>query len=402
VGGVGGFGPSKLLWEFSESSFNGGDMGYVISYPHIARMQNGAWVAIFGNGYDSAAGQAKLYILDLQTGAVLWQQSVGAPGGNGLSQPNFTVNARREVTAIYAGDLRGNLWKFDVDNPNPANWQPAFGTTTPLFAGSTNQPITVMPEITYHPNGGVLLSFGTGKLFEVEDTAATGNVNLNTQAIYGIWDKPGETTGFSGNTSLVPRLMNTGLGAAGDLTGTTGPRAGGGAGETVMDWTIHRGWYLNLLTGGERVNVNPQQSRSTLLVVANTPDTDPCSSGGRSRLFGLDPINGGSPAFGVFDANGSGTINSADRGYNVKSISFAVLSLPALQTKRPVADQIRTEKIGSRGQTGERLGGVENKPASATDCAAWLLAGGSDTSIAGFDIALCAGGKPRVSWRQLK
>ena len=169
-----------------------------------------------------------------------------------------------------------------------------------------------------------------------------------------------------------------------------------------MDWTIHRGWYYNLLSGGERVNVNPQQAKSTLLVVANKPDTNPCSSGGSSRLFGLDPITGGSPAYGVFDANGSGTINTSDKGFNVKSISFAVLSLPALQTKKSVADIIRLEKIGTRGQTGERLGGVENKTTTPSDCAQWLLAGGSDTSIAGFDIALCSAGKPRISWRQLK
>jgi type IV pilus assembly protein PilY1 len=265
----------------------------------------------------------------------------------------------------------------------------------------------VMPEITYHPNGGTLLSFGTGKLFDVEDTAATGNVppnlNLNTQAIYGIWDKPGEATGFSGNGTLVPRL-GAGLPAAADgsLSGTTSQKLGGGAGETVVDWTTHRGWYLNLGPGGERVNVNPFQAKSTLLVVANKADSDPCKSAGSSRLFALDPITGSAPGFGVFNANGDTKIDSADKGYNVKSFSSAVMSLPTLQTKKPVSDQVVTERVGTRGQTGERLGGVENKPPSSTDCAQWLLAGGSDTSIAGFDISLCAAGKPRISWRQLK
>ncbi|MDH5540400.1 MAG: PilC/PilY family type IV pilus protein, partial [Rhizobacter sp.] len=395
---AGGFDQTKLLWEFSE--VNNADMGYVISYPHIARMRDGRWVAIFGNGYDSLNGQAKLFILDLQTGAVVWQQSVGAAGGNGLSQPNFTVNNEREVTAIYAGDLKGNLWKFDVDNADPTQWKVAFGgppNYTPLFAGSANQPISVMPELTFHPNAGVLVSFGTGKLFETEDTATTlpPNVNRNIQAIYGIWDKPGEITGFSGNSTLVQQTANTSLAAAADasLSGTT---------SLAVDWSTKRGWYLNLASGGERVNVNPQQAKSTLLVVSNTPDIDPCKSGGASRIFALDPITGGAPNFGVLDANGSGTITAADKGYNVKSITFAVLSLPALQTRKTVTDQIVTERVGTRGQTGERLGGVENRPASATDCAQWLLAGGSDASIAGFDIALCATGKPRISWRQLQ
>jgi type IV pilus assembly protein PilY1 len=393
------FGSSKLLWEFSESS-DPADMGYVLSYPHIARMRDGTWVAIFGNGYDSVGGRAALYVVNLQTGAVLKKFTVGAAGGNGLSQPNFTVNDKREVTAIYAGDLKGNLWKFDVDNADPALWKVAFGgppNYTPLFAGSATQPITVMPELTFHPNGGVLASFGTGKQFETEDAATTlpTNVNLNTQAIYGIWDKPGELTGFTGNSTLVQQGANTSLAAAVDvtLTGTT---------SLSVDWSTKRGWYLNLASGGERVNVNPQQAKSTLLVVANRPDTDPCNSGGTARIFALDPITGGAPGFGVLDANGSGTISAADKGYNVKSFSFAVLSLPALQTRKTFTDQIVTERVGTRGQTGERLGGVENRPITPTDCAQWLLAGGSNTSISGFDISLCAAGKPRVSWRQLQ
>ena len=253
-----------------------------------------------------------------------------------------------------------------------------------------------MPEITFHPNGGTLVSFGTGKLFEVEDTATTGNINLNTQAIYGIWDKPGETTGFSGNTTLVQQGANTGLGAVTDttLSGTT---------TNTVDWATKRGWYMNLSTGGERINVSPQQAKSTLLVVANKPDSDPCKSGGSSRLFALDPITGGAPNFAVFDTNGVGGVTSADaKGYNVKSISFAVLSLPTLQRKSAGTDVVTPEAVDSRGQTATRLGGVENKGTSATDCAQWLLAGGSDTSIAGFDIALCSPSKPRISWRQLK
>ncbi|KNZ32567.1 MAG: hypothetical protein AD742_10785 [Methylibium sp. NZG] len=394
----GGFGQSRLLWEFSET--NNTDMGYMLSYPHVARMRDGTWVAIFGNGYDSTNGRAKLFILNLQTGAVLWEQFVGVAGGNGLSQPNFTLNNNREVTAIYAGDLKGNLWKFDVDDASPANWKVAFGSApnyTPLFTGSANQPISVMPEITFHPNGGTLVSFGTGKLFEVEDTSATSvNVNLNTQAIYGIWDKPAETTGISGNGTLVEQTANTGLGLVTDtsLSGTT---------TNTIDWNTKRGWFLNLGSGGERINVSPQQSKSTLLVVSNKPVTDPCNTGGSSRLFGLDPITGGAPAYAVFDTNATGGITTADaKGYNVKAVAFAVLSLPTIQSRSGGGDVVTTEAAGTRGQTGARLGGVENRPFTASDCAQWLLAGGSDTSIAGFDIGLCSPNKPRISWRQLK
>ena len=81
-------------------------------------------------------------------------------GGNGLSQPNFILNKEREVTAIYAGDLKGNLWKFDVSGTSATSWAPAFGSE-PFFTATgpagTVQPITVMPEISAHPDGGAML-----------------------------------------------------------------------------------------------------------------------------------------------------------------------------------------------------------------------------------------------------
>ena len=393
--GAGDFNETKLLWEFSEA--DNVDMGYVIGYPHIARMRDGTWVSIFGNGYDSTNGQAKLFIMNLKTGAVLWQQSVGAAGGNGLSQPNFTLNSNREVTAIYAGDLKGKLWKFDVDSDVQANWKVAFAGAA-MFDNSSNgkQPITVMPEITFHPNGGTLVSFGTGKLFETEDTlTTTANVNLNPQAIYSIWDKPNELTGFSGTTLLVQQTMNGTLAAAADatakLTGTS---------SNTVDWTTKRGWYLTLATGGERVNVNPQQIKSTLLVVANTPSPDPCATGGTARIFSLDPITGGAPNFGVFDSNGIGGITKADKGYNVKSFD-TMLSLPKSLSKTGAAEGVTTENADSRGQTGVNLGGVDHnvKPA---DCLQWMLAGGLNTSIPGFNYGACSKDIPRISWRQLK
>ena len=394
--GAGDFSQTKLLWEFSEA--DNVDMGYVIGYPHIARMRDGTWVSIFGNGYDSTNGQAKLFIMNLQTGAVLWERSVGAAGGNGLSQPNFTLNSNREVTAIYAGDLKGKLWKFDVDSDVQANWKVAFAGAA-MFDNSSDgkQPITVMPEITFHPNGGTLVAFGTGKLFETEDTVTGGtNVNLNPQAIYSIWDKPGELTGFSGNTLLVQQTMNGALAAAADvtarLTGTT---------SNTVDWSTKRGWYLTLATGGERVNVNPQQIKSTLLVVANKPNPDPCGTGGTARLFGLDPITGGAPSFGVFDANGLDNITSADKGYNVKSFD-TVLSLPTPQSKKAGSDGVTSENADSRGQTGVNLGGVDTNVKPPADCLQWMLAGGLDTSIPGFNYGACSTDKPRISWRQLK
>ncbi len=82
--------------------------------------------------------------------------------------------------------MRGRLRKFDISDPNPANWNVAYGGT-PLFrarAGGVNQPITTAPEITMHPNGGYMLYFATGQYVDVNDPSTT-----NQETLYGVWDK---------------------------------------------------------------------------------------------------------------------------------------------------------------------------------------------------------------------
>jgi type IV pilus assembly protein PilY1 len=406
VGVTDGFGPSKVLWEFSEA--NNLDMGHILSYGHVARMANSKWALIFGNGYDSVNGQAKLFILDLFTGEVIKEIAVGAAGGNGLSQPNFTLK-NRVAQYIYAGDLKGQLWKIDVSSADPADWAPSFGTApeyAPLFTTTNNQPIAVMPTISFqHPNGGVMLGFGTGKFFENEDTVndASVNVNLTRQAIYGIWDKPSETTGFSGIGSLQARTMNTTLSAAADsaLTGTN---------TGTVNWTTQRGWYMLLNTGGERVNVNPLLPRassalSPLFVVANTPaEAIPCRNGGTARIFALDPITGSAPAFGVFDANRSGVINSADVGYNVWSLDTGVMSLPLFQSIVTGSTPVSTAaKSACDGRTGVNTGGREDLCVQPpTECIQSVSLGSSDTSIENRAINLCPTTSGRISWRQIQ
>lgn len=386
VGDPANFAQSKVMWEFSEASVGAWELGFVTKYPHIAKMRNGKWVAIFGNGYDSVDGYAKLFILDLKTGEIIWRQPVGwSPNGNGLSQPNFIVNANREVETIYAGDLKGSLWKFDVNYVDPAAWKVAFGGTPFYRASNTggDQAITVMPEITFHPNGGALVSFGTGKLFEQEDTSAntTLNTNLRTQTIYGIWDKPGETSGFSGTSNLVQQTATA--------TGTS---------ANAVSWENKRGWYINLDSGGERVIVNPLQVKSLLLVVANKPNVplDPCGSDGTSRLFGLDPMTGGTPSFNVFGST---------RAANVVSVP-TMMSSPVVQQVPKAAAPATPLQVdpyfNNRGQTAALAGGVYTVPLGPQTNCSGVVSAGQTSGVFSSKINFCSLGKPRVSWRQVQ
>ena len=425
VGGTGGFGTGRIMWEFTEA--NNSDVGFVAAYPHIVRMRDGSWAAIFGNGADSFNGRAKLFILNLATGAVIREFAVdtGTPGNNGLSQPNFILNASREVTTIYAGDLKGNMWKFNVDDVNPANWNVAFGST-PLFSAISGsgvaQPISVMPEITAHPLGGASLTFGTGKFFEGSDTASTNppNVNLSTQTIYGIWDRPAETTGIAmtvGNRSsvLVPQTAPT-------ITPPTGSSAStfyGASTTNTPNWVTQRGWYMDLGSGGERVNLPAQQVQSVMFVIANTPVSDPCANGGSSKVFAVNPLTGANLPFAVFDVNGNGSFEDAEIGQNVRLNQTGVLTQPIFQL--PTQASYNAPLIGvspfaifDRGQASSaRGGGVELTRSSGgtidvpNPCSLLMTAAQSDTTLMSQYIQTCQppaapAGNRRISWRQLK
>jgi Tfp pilus tip-associated adhesin PilY1 len=193
------------------------DMGYSFSDPFIVRSSitkhegfsttNHPWVVIFGNGYKSKNGSAVLYILDALNGTLIRKIDTGSGPNNGLSTPAIVdVDNDDRVDFVYAGDLKGNMWKFDLRDSDPENWGVAYGTEAynptgnsridyvdtdgtnhdiphPLFY-APNRPITSAPDVMYHcDKQGYLVIFGTGKYLGTDDRSDTSQ-----QSIFGIWD----------------------------------------------------------------------------------------------------------------------------------------------------------------------------------------------------------------------
>ena len=115
---------SQVLWEYSGSTASAIDgsgvtdangMGLTYSQPQIARLNNGKWAAIFGNGYNSTSERAFLYIVDLSDGTLIKKIATNTAASNGLSTPRlYDNNNDKIIDFVYAGDLQGNLWKFDL------------------------------------------------------------------------------------------------------------------------------------------------------------------------------------------------------------------------------------------------------------------------------------------------
>ena len=80
------------------------------------------------------------------TGAVIAKSDTGAGGDNGLPAPGGAdTNGDGKVDFVYAGDLGGHVWKFDLSGATVASWVVAYGGD-PLFSAVNGtgkaQPIT--------------------------------------------------------------------------------------------------------------------------------------------------------------------------------------------------------------------------------------------------------------------
>ena len=132
---------------------------------------------MFTSGYNNVSpgdGNARLYVLE----RVHRRQARGArtparpndPNANGIAKIANWVDDTlidNSTQYVYAGDLSGNLWKFDISSSNAAQ---RLGYTS---ATAGDQPITVKPElgIVKGPTGTEYkaIFFGTGRYLGFSD-----------------------------------------------------------------------------------------------------------------------------------------------------------------------------------------------------------------------------------------
>lgn len=327
------FSTSDVMWEISNATSGFSELGYSIGQASIVRTESGHWVAIFGNGYNSTSQTARLFVVDLANGNKLAEidTKVGSTSTpNGLATP-IAIDANRNgsVDLVYAGDLYGNLWKFDFSGNSVSSWKVAFGSSTspkPLFIakdGNGNpQPITAKPQVGSHPDGGTMVYFGTGKYFETGD-----NTDLAIQSLYGVRDECGlaMTSCTASGASKVAR---------GNLLQQTityeGAQTFNGNQWEIRQFsqnaatTSHRGFYVDLIyqsnAKGERILATPLLWADRVIFVSAIPDDDACAGGGSSWIIELAPQTGARTDFSVFDLAKDGTYGASSE-YNQKAVN---------------------------------------------------------------------------------
>jgi len=209
------------------------DLGYSISLPTIAMSNVSSpssvekeWVAVFGNGPNSTAGIAKLFVLFMDRGLDGWSDGdfvkidtgfgvpvlphplTGFP--NGLGTPSAVdSDLNGTVDVVYAGDRLGNLFRFDLGDPDPANWSSTRIFTASYSEGGVNtiQPILSQPLVIKHPTEqGFLVIFGTGSYVTRDDAR-----NEDIQSIYAIWDRGENNPATAAADSRERRLVEQDL-----------------------------------------------------------------------------------------------------------------------------------------------------------------------------------------------
>lgn len=329
----------KLLWELDDSSPAlqglGVKLGYSFPQPSIARLHSGQWAVVTGNGYQaegSDRGAAALYVLDAFSGALIKSLEVQSPlrQPNGLSTPRLAdYDADGVADYAYAGDLHGNLWRFDLlgdgalaatesplshghygaKNGSSNQFKVAYGAQPMFSASSTEgahpQAITAAPSLIRHPSRhGYLVVFGSGRYFTAADKIAEQNY---AHTIYGIWDRQTQAQPTDIDTVTRGQLQAQYISSQANSTSiaTAQQRQTRSISLQPVEWhsdfdssqaVKQRGWYLDLEYGGFTGEMLVEEMRSLgsmLLFKTLIPNQDPCSSGTEHWLYAIDPNSGG-------------------------------------------------------------------------------------------------------------
>ena len=327
-----------VLFEYTNATHPDlSDLGYIVSPPiwsealgshQIVKLSDGRWAVLVGNGIDSndqsagmagsGTGRPVLYAFYLDGGSPRWRRFAvdqllgGAPNAalstqNGLSTPRpVDIDGDGKVDIAYAGDIKGNLWRFDLKNL-------ASPSVSKLYAAGPARPIQAAPLVVRNGTSGVCpdtqvngcwqVIVGTGAYL----SPLQGTTNTTTQRLVSVLDLGGAST--VADASLVAQPYNVATGSAGvEFRVSDGAPVDYPGGK--------RGWTLALGAKEHAVSSpvlqpNGQLRMTTVRPLAAGASATLCVPA-RSWVFEMNPAIG-RPAADTFDYNNDQSINELDR-----------------------------------------------------------------------------------------
>ncbi|HKU17784.1 MAG TPA: PilC/PilY family type IV pilus protein [Candidatus Saccharimonadales bacterium] len=370
-------------WDSSNASLS--HLGNTVGSPIVARMHNGQWAIIFGNGLGSVTS-AGIYI-----GLVSWNSTTKTPtvtfqfldtkvgsstSANGISYvTSVDLDGDNIADYLYAGDLQGNVWRFDVTSSTASSWTVStFGnkTPTPLFVAKDSsgnlQPITTAIVAAGVQTGTVtraMLYFGTGQ--KTPQTTTSGDMynTTGTQSFYGIWDwdmsnwnslssvkyaSLAEPQSFTSSNLLVQTSTQTTT-SSGSVNGyrylSTGTVCWQGS-SACASGNTQFGWMYNLPDTNEQIIYNPTVIGGAIVVNTAVPPmisaTQCIPNQQTGWTMSFDAASGGALAQGFFPVtpaasgekvNGVGTPTAVTYNGQTYLVTQTVTSTPSITRVNP-------------------------------------------------------------------
>ena len=333
---------NAVMWEQSSANAGyGDDIGYIIGKMATGKIAGGGlgdgWKAFVGNGVDSKNGKAALLVVDLASGNIDKEIVVDSSGSNGLMGVSLIQDDKNAVIGAYAGDLKGNVWRFDFESPtDTAKWKVGFNGE-PLFRAG--QAITAAPmSFPRTPAVGRIVSFGTGRLISASDPDS-----VTVESVYGVLDDTPVGASSVGNPSPFEAVSVDRSKLASRTLSVTPTNINGTDYFTLtgvdIDWNTQLGWYFDLPITRQRMLLSPQRLASKYVLMQTVvPATTPVAcevSKGDGYTYIVDISTGRQLSDPIFDTNNDGTVGGGDAafaGYKSTSGVFGATDIVSVDT----------------------------------------------------------------------
>jgi Tfp pilus tip-associated adhesin PilY1 len=298
----------------------------------------------FGSTGTSGSG-VSVYYLDTTYGVTKDPLGQGRP--NGIAYVSLSdLDYDGVYDYAYAGDVFGNVWRFDLTSNSAASWIVSrYGTSGPkplfsTYSSGNLQPITTKVTQVTQAMGtgrlGALVIFGTGE--EMPMSLATTPLNTyasGQQGVYGVWDwdmnawnalGPEQSLATLSYSPSVPSFGYSNLTVQTEMLDSGNNNADGSISANAVTWCganpcatgSKAGWVLNLnSSSNEQIIYNPVVQDGILEVNTVIPPSNSVYSCSDATPTGYsiytNPTTGGSFSTSVL-LNSSGLPETTSTG----------------------------------------------------------------------------------------
>jgi type IV pilus assembly protein PilY1 len=271
----------RFKFKLSPSTTGLSGLGQTWSMPKVTKVRDGTAsgkvVLIFGGGYDVAEDSGTtgttgrgVYVVDALTGTVLKRFLTTTDGTSTISTSvpsdvtiaNVDRDAKGFADRAYVGDMAGNVWRMDLDDP-----------TSPTNASAGWK---------LHK----LASLGARKFFYPPDVVLGANFDA---VLVGSGDREKVLSKTSSDRFYMIKDAKLGLDGTGQATITEGDLV-----VNTADSTTAKGWYYALNVNGEKVVNAPVTIGGVVYFATNKPVVQPvCKAAlGEARSYAISFLDG--------------------------------------------------------------------------------------------------------------